>query len=97
MRKHHLAMGTLFTILWAAGLALPGEASANSVASVVVAPDGRVYFSDYISNRIWEVSARGVLRVVIEGKHTHHLALGQDGSLYARTCRPIAGGRACGG
>ena len=88
MRRHGIATGALLAVLGGAGVALPEAAGANSVASVVAAPDGRVYFSDYILNRIWEVSGRGALRVVIRGKHTHHLALGRDGSFFGENVPP---------
>lgn len=60
-------------------LAVPLFARANSIASVVVRPDGAVFFSDWMGNRIWGFGADRKLRVVVREKHVHHLAIGGDG------------------
>jgi hypothetical protein len=54
----------------------------NSISSVVVGPDGSIYFSDYVRNRIWKVSPGGQLMEAVAGKHTHHLVIDQTGTLY---------------
>ena len=75
-------MGALCAILCAVGLALPGEAGANSVASIVVAPDGRVYFSDYIlaDSRgnlfVADRKTRGVIRIAPGGRTSLYARLG---------------------
>jgi hypothetical protein len=69
-------------------IALPAAAAGNSVASVVVARDGRVFFSDYIRNRIWEFTPGHGLRLRVSGKHTHHLDFGEDGTLYGEHVPP---------
>jgi hypothetical protein len=71
----------------------PGQtAHANAVASVVVAPNGTIYFSDYIRDRIWRLDPQRRLSVFLDGKHTHHLVLDAQGNLYGEH-RPKAGGR----
>jgi hypothetical protein len=60
----------------------PCTLCANSVASIAVDPSGRVYFSDDLRNRIWQVDSRGVRTLLMDGKHTHHLVLGPDRALY---------------
>jgi hypothetical protein len=69
-------------------IVFPAGAAANSVASVVVSRDGRVFFSDYIRNRIWEFTPGGGLRLRVRGKHTHHLDLNEDGILYGEHVPP---------
>jgi hypothetical protein len=76
----------LFALL--AAVALPAVAAGNSVASVVVSRDGHVFFSDYIRNRIWEFTPGDGLRLRVTGKHTHHLDLGEDGTLYGEHVPP---------
>lgn len=63
-------------------LAAAHAARANSIASVVVAPDGSIYFSDYVRNRIWKVAPDGTLTQAVRDKHTHHLVIDQNGTLY---------------
>lgn len=69
-------------------LAVPLFARANSIASVVVRPDGEVLFSDYRGSRIWGVKPGGVARVVLAERHTHHLALGPDASVWGEHVTP---------
>jgi hypothetical protein len=69
-------------------IAVPAVAAGNSVASVVVSRDGRIFFSDYIRNRIWEFTPGDGLRLRVSGKHTHHLDLGEDGTLFGEHVPP---------
>ena len=70
---------------WKAGLAalllLPAAATAHPSRGSVVAPDGRVYFSDL--ERIWSIAPDGRLLLVREhrGVHTHELAMTRGGDL----------------
>ena len=71
---------------WKAGLAaallLTATAlNAHPSRGIVVAPDGRVYFSDL--ERIWSIGTDGRLRLVREhrGIHTHELAMTRGGDL----------------
>ena len=75
-----LPLGLLMPLAVAA-IATP-PAHANSVASVAVSPRSEVYFSDYVRNRIWRLDTSGRLTVVLTGRHTHHLVLGPDSSLF---------------
>ncbi len=61
---------------------------ANSIASVVVAPDGSIYFSDYVRNCIWKVGRDGALTEAVKGKHTHHLVIDGAGTLYGEHRSP---------
>ena len=66
----------------AAALLLLASASfvrANSIASVVVRPDGEVLFSDWVDNRIIAFGPDRKLKVAVRDKHAHHLALGANG------------------
>lgn len=69
-------------------LAAPPLARANSIASVVVRPDGEVLFTDWVSNRIFAFGADRKLRVVVRGKHAHHLALGAGGLVFFEHVTP---------
>jgi hypothetical protein len=82
----HVVKRVLLALLPA--IALPAAAAGNSVASVAVSRDGHVFFSDYIRNRIWEFTPGDGLRLRIRGKHTHHLDLGEDGTLYGEDVPP---------
>jgi sugar lactone lactonase YvrE len=63
-------------------------ARANSIASVVVRPDGDVLFTDWTGNRIFGLGADGKLRVAVRDKHAHHLALGADGLVFLEHVTP---------
>nr|MDQ5872612.1 hypothetical protein [Acidobacteriota bacterium] len=69
-------------------LAVPPLARANSIASVVVRPDGEVLFSDWVGNRIFGFGSDRKLRVVVRDKHTHHLAIGGDGLVFFEHVTP---------
>lgn len=69
-------------------LAVTAVARANSIASVVVRQGGEVLFSDWVGNRIFGFGADGKLRVVVEDKHVHHLALGGDGLVFFEHVTP---------
>ena len=60
-------------------LAGTSGARANSIASVVVRPNGEVLFTDWVDNRIFALGADKKLRVAVPDKHAHHLALGANG------------------
>jgi hypothetical protein len=59
-----------------------GILQANSVASIAVDRSGRVFFSDYLRNRIWTIDSEGHRTILLAEKHTHHLALDAEGNLY---------------
>jgi hypothetical protein len=59
-----------------------GTLHANSVSSIVVDNSGRIYFSDYLRNRIWAIDSEGRRTILLIEKHTHHLALDAAGNLY---------------
>jgi hypothetical protein len=59
-----------------------GTLHANSVSSIVVDNSGRIYFSDYLRNRIWAMDSEGRKTILLSEKHTHHLALDSAGNLY---------------
>lgn len=72
-------------VLAAAVLALSldaRDATANSVASIVVADNGDVYFSDYVRDKIWKVGASGNLSVAISNLHSYHLVRDAAGTIY---------------
>jgi hypothetical protein len=69
-------------------LAITPLARANSIASVVVRPDGEVLFSDWIGNRIFAFGVDRRLRVAVRNKHAHHLALGADGLVFYEHVTP---------
>jgi len=73
-------------IAWLAallGLILsPAAARSNGLASVGVDPQGRVFFSDYLHNRIWRIGPDQQLVMWVKGKHTHHLVLDENGTLF---------------
>ncbi|HEV8231021.1 MAG TPA: hypothetical protein VGQ75_01630 [Thermoanaerobaculia bacterium] len=71
--------------------ALARAAGANSIASVVVRADGEILFSDYRGNRIWGLGRDGVARVVLADHHTHHLALGPNGTVWGEHVTPDGG------
>lgn len=64
------------------------SARANSIASVIVRPDGDVIFADWMGNRIFGFGADGKLRVAVRDKHAHHLALGADGLVFFEHVTP---------
>ena len=67
---------------------LPCPARANSIASVVVDRAGHVYFSDYVRNRVWKIETDGRLTDWVRGKHTHHLVIDENGTLYGENIIP---------
>ena len=56
--------------------------AAHPARGIVVAPDGRIYFSDL--ERIWSIDRDGRLSLVREhrGIHTHSLAISRSGDVY---------------
>ena len=75
----------------ALGLALlSGAARANSLASVVVASNGDVYFSDYVRDKIWKVDAAHEISAVLSNVHTYHLVRDAAGAIYGEH-RPLHG------
>jgi streptogramin lyase len=52
-----------------------GTLRANSVSTIVVDNSGRVFFSDYLRNRIWTIDPEGHRTILPAEIHTHHLAL----------------------
>lgn len=76
------ALVPAFALAFVFSLTTAQVARANSIASVVVAPDGSIYFSDYVRNRVWKVFPDGKLTVAVAGKHVHHLVVDQNGTLY---------------
>jgi len=85
----HVARSVRFAAGLAAITALaafaPRTAAAHPSVSVVVAPDGRVYFSDL--EKVWVLEPNGTFRVAVPDVHTHELRLGGDGSLYGEDVR----------
>jgi len=61
---------------------LAAPAAANSLASIVVEKNGDVYFSDYVRDKIWKVSAGGELSVALANRHSYHLVQDPEGSIY---------------
>lgn len=81
--KARIALAAALLILASASLA-----RANSIASVVVRPDGEVLFSDWVDNRIFAFGSDKKLRVAVRDKHAHHLALGADGLVFFEHVTP---------
>lgn len=77
-----LALAVLLTIVAAAA---PRSLSAHPSVSVVITPDGRVYFSDL--ERVWVLEPDGSFRVAVPNVHAHELRLGADGSVYGEDVR----------
>jgi sugar lactone lactonase YvrE len=75
----------------AAFLGIPVSARANSIASVVVDGAGNVYFSDYTRDRVWKIAPDGKMSGWVRGKHTYHLVLDANGTLYGESVRPRGG------
>ena len=65
-------------------------AHANSIASIAVS-DEKIFFSDYVRNRIWSLDAEGQLSVALPRIHTHHLVADQQGSLWGEHVTPDGG------
>jgi hypothetical protein len=65
----------------AALVVVPATAAAHPARGIVVAPTGRVYFSDL--ERIWSIAPNGRLSLVREhrGVHTHALAMTRNGDV----------------
>jgi hypothetical protein len=74
----------------ALGLLLSAAARANSLASVVVASNGDVYFSDYVRDKIWKVDAAHAVSAALSNVHTYHLVRDADGVIYGEN-RPQRG------
>lgn len=70
----------LAAVLLTAVAAAPRTLAAHPSVSVVVTPDGRVYFSDL--SRVWVLEPDGSFRVAVPNVHAHELRLGADGSVY---------------
>jgi hypothetical protein len=68
----------LVSLVGLGGAAAP--VAAHPSVSLVVTPDGLVYFSDL--RRIWVLDPDGSFRVAVPGVHTHEIWLGPDGSVY---------------
>jgi hypothetical protein len=49
---------------------------------IVVDRKGQIYFSDIPTNTIWRITREGKLEAFLSDKHSHALALGEDGSIY---------------
>ncbi|MGH9317580.1 MAG: hypothetical protein ACRD1P_10785 [Thermoanaerobaculia bacterium] len=82
------------TVLFVALLGLelsPAPARANGMASVGVDSQGRVFFSDYLHNRVWRIGSDQELTAWVKRKHTHHLVLDENGTLYGENV-PSGGG-----
>lgn len=58
----------------------PASLAAHPAVSVVVTPDGRVYFSDL--RRVWVLDPDGSFRVAVPDVHAHELWSGPDGGVY---------------
>lgn len=79
-------LGLLALLLPASGLAHPSR-------GIVVAPDGRIYFSDL--ERIWAIARSGRLTLVHQhrGVHTHALAMSRNGDLFGENSEYDPAGR----
>lgn len=53
----------------------------NSIASIALGEE-KIFFSDYIRNRIWSLDGGGHLSVAVPKIHTHHLVLDSQGRLW---------------
>jgi sugar lactone lactonase YvrE len=74
------------------GLGVPATpARANGLASVVVDSNGQVFFSDYLHDRVWRIGPDQKLEAWVTGKHTHHLFLDENGTLYGEHVPPRGG------
>ena len=69
-------------------LASASPARANSIASVVVRPNGEILFSDWADNRIFAFGSDRKLKVAVRDKHAHHLSLGADGLVFFEHVTP---------
>jgi hypothetical protein len=91
----HPRVGRATKTLVGAALALAllrAPAAANSIATIVVAGNGDVYFSDYVRDKIWKVTPDGALTVALANRHSSHLFLDARGTLYGED-RPSRGGQ----
>jgi len=61
---------------------LPALAEAHVGTGVVIDPEGRVYFTDPLRNRLWRLERDGQLTSLGEDIHADGLALTSDGMLY---------------
>lgn len=75
----------LIVCLLALAAFTPRSTAAHPSVSVVVTPDGRVYFSDL--ERVWAFEPDGAFRVAVPDVHAHELRLGADGALYGEDVR----------
>lgn len=81
--KVRIALAPALLVLASASLA-----RANSIASVIVRPNGEVLFADWVDNRIFAYGSDKKLRVAVPDKHAHHLALGADGLAFFEHVTP---------
>jgi hypothetical protein len=84
--KVRIALAAALLVLASASLA-----RANSIASVIVRPNGEVLFTDWVDNRIFAYGSDRRLRVAVPDKHAHHLALGADGLVFFEHVTPDGG------
>ena len=76
LRAGALLAAALFCLL------LPALAEAHVGTGVVIDPEGRVYFTDPLRNRLWRLERDGQLTSLGEDIHADGLALTSDGTLY---------------
>jgi sugar lactone lactonase YvrE len=81
-----LLAGTLLAAILGAS-----PAAANSVASIVVADNGDVYFSDYVRDKVWKLDADGALSASLSNVHSYHLVRDAAGTIYGEHRSPRGG------
>jgi sugar lactone lactonase YvrE len=68
-------------------------AQAHPSSGIVVDRQGRVYFADERRNIVWKIDTDGKLTAFITGKHSHGLAIDEQGNIYGEHLRYIGDDR----
>ena len=82
----------LFALLvFSASVFAPCRAAAHPSVSIVIAPDGGVYYSDL--KQVWRIAPGGEKRVVVPNVHSHELALDPSGAILGEDSKWLGGDR----
>ncbi len=77
--------------LLAIALAIALDAAAHPSVSVLIAPDGDVYYSDL--EKVWRVGRDGQKRVAVPNVHAHELWMDASGAIYGEDSKWLGGDR----
>jgi sugar lactone lactonase YvrE len=69
------------------------NAQADPSSGIVVDRQGRVYFADERRNVVWEIDTDGKLTAFVTSKHSHRLAIDEQGNIYGEHLAYIGGDR----